>query len=281
MRSTAQIQENLQQQWMNNNRLAEFYGFTIGSSFTDFYSKVSIEGLIIYIVAYCTHTLEYLFSLHLTEIETAITNTTPGRVNWYATKAKQFLLDEQLIENSDTYDTSNLTEQQIAEKQIVKHAVAIVNDTTHSLVIKVAGEDADGNRTTLEAYNQQILAYLNAIKYAGVVLSLITAQGDNFKCTIDVYYNPLLNPENVRESCIAAVKNYISNLPYNGEYRNMTLIDNLQTVDGVEYLEFISAEYKPVTSNDFLPITAAVKPYAGYFITTDQDIILNMKIYTE
>ena len=77
----------------------------------------------------------------------------------------------------------------------------------------------------------QLAAYLAEIKDAGVRINLVNREADTFNCSVDIYYNPMLLPENVRRDCEAAIRSYIANLPFNGEYTNMALIDALQAVE--------------------------------------------------
>ena len=68
-RTTSEILEELQKQWMESTAVQELYGFNPGERWDTHFSKVSIEGIILYIVAYCAHVLEALFESTKNEVE--------------------------------------------------------------------------------------------------------------------------------------------------------------------------------------------------------------------
>ena len=240
-------------------------------------SATAIWRLLFYIVAVAMNTLEKLFDSHTTDVEARIEEITPGRAKWYAEKALGFMKDKALVADSDYYDTTGMDDDQIAEAKVVKHAVAIENPNSSMLTIKVAGE-TDGVREVLpDEVETQLLAYLQDIKYAGVRIELINRTADIFNCEVDIYYNAQLLPENVQQACEDAIKNYIENLPFNGEYTNMALVDVLQRVEGVKVVEFKQASSQESGSNVTVGIDARKEPAAGYFSVGN--VTINMKTY--
>ena len=84
--------------------------------------------------------------------------------------------------------------------------------------------------------------------------------------------------ERLEADCEAAIKDYIENLPFNGEYTNMALVDVLQQIDGVKIAEFRNASSaKASDPGAFSGINAKVVPAAGYFKA--DNIQLNMIAY--
>ena len=105
-----------------------------------------------------------------------------------------------------------------------------------------AGIGRASSRCRLDAETEaQLAAYIAEIKDAGVRTALVNIDPDRFNCEADVYYDPMLVAETVESACREAVRNYIENLPFNGEYTNMALVDALQTLDGVRIVEFRGA----------------------------------------
>ena len=240
-------------------------------------SATAIWRLMFYICAVCVNTVEKLFDSHTVDVEERIAEIIPGRAQWYANKVLGFMKDKALIADTDEYDTTGMDEETIAEAMVVKHAVAIENQTSSILIIKVAGEN-DGVRCVLEADAEiQLKAYIQEFKYAGVRIELINQIADVFNCEVDVYYNPQLLPENVKASCDAAIKNYIENLPFNGEYTNMALVDALQAVTGAKVVEFKAASSREYSTNVTTDIDARKEPAAGYFSVGT--VIVNMIAY--
>lgn len=266
MRTIDEIKSGIESDFMNNETAASAYGFAVGDSFSGHFSKVSVESVLFYIFAAAAWVLEKLFDSFRDEVEIRIENIKPHRPLWYRNKVLDFMKGLELIPDTDLYDTSGMTEGDIAAAHVVKHAVAAESEDESVLTIKVAGESG-GQRCKLDDATQtQLSAYLAEIKDAGVRISLVNQNPDIFNCEVEVYYNPMLLPENVQTACEAAIKSYVENLPFNGEYTNMALVDALQAVEGVKIVEF-----KEATTNApdgaAVPINGCVIPVAGYFTT--------------
>lgn len=131
---------------------------------------------------------------------------------------------------------------------------------------------------------------------------LVNQDGDSYSCDVDIYYDPMnvpsgerrgqtpfalcrsaaaLRPEanfedDVRQACMAAITSYIENLPFNGEYTNMALIDSLQQVEGVKIAELKGASASTISGGE-AAIDARAVPAAGYYRAGD--ITVNMIAY--
>jgi len=275
-RTTKEIQETLQEQWMQNSVLSEMYGFIRGSRFVDFYSKTSIENLLLYIVAYCAYVIERLMDATTDEIEQRIQEQLPGTTLWYAQKMKDFRLYFTLDEWGNPIE-ENHTEAEIKDAAIIKHAVAIDDQTTGYLLLKVAG-DNNGKRCSLKDYESYIQEYIMRIKYAGVKSKLIDEEGDIFGCNIEIWYDPLKKWNEVAANCKEAIQNYIENLPFNGEFSIMALTDNLQAVAGVKLVQ-VRTCYGIDANGIEMQILDKATPYAGYYQYTENRTELTMTPY--
>lgn len=71
------IKAELAANWMNNPHLQEAYGFSTGEDFNKRFSRVSIESLLLYIVAASIWTLEKLFDTHTAEVTDYIATMKP------------------------------------------------------------------------------------------------------------------------------------------------------------------------------------------------------------
>ena len=107
--------------------------------------------------------------------------------------------------------------------------------------------------------------------------SLVNIAPDRFNCELDIYFDPMLLASAVESTCREAIRNYIENLPFNGEYTNMALVDRLQKIDGVRIPELRSATTVAAGESVVTAIDARCVPAAGYFEMGD--IKLNMKVY--
>jgi len=260
---------------MQSDTLKALYGIEAGESFGDHYGKASIEGLLIYIVAYCTYALERMLDAVETEIEDLVNRLSPGRPDWYARQLRDYLNGVEWDMESGEFDTDGLSDDEIERRRIIKHAVAVDDSVTGQLILKIAGEEG-GERVPLGAEDAaEVSAYINRIKYAGVATRLINQEGDTYNCKISIWYDPLLRAGTVEADCRTAIKDYLRNLPFNGEYSNMALIDALQQVKGVEIAEMQCCSHVIHGDTEQRDIDAKAQPYAGYF--NPGDITLEME----
>lgn len=241
-------------------------------------SVTAIWRLLLYVIAVAMHTLEGLWDTYEAAVDAKISAKVPHRPLWYRDMTLRFMADKLLIPDTDEYDTTDITDGEIDKARVVKHAVATENRRTSVLTIKVAGEDNDGKRIPLPSDQaEQLDYYLYNIKDAGVKINLINQAPDVFNCTIDIYYDPMRLAQEVEAACEKAITTYIANLPFNGEYTNMALIDVLQAVPGVHIPELKSASASEAGVEGDAAINARYTPVAGYF--TAGAIILNMIAY--
>ena len=276
-RTIAEIKDNLTADFMRNADVARIYGFEVGATFSAHFSRVSVESLLFYIVACATWVLENLFDKHREDVENRIEAILPHRPKWYRDKVLAFMKNKTLVPDMDYYNTDGMNDSDIEAARVVKYAAATEAVDASLLTIKVAGE-SDGHRAPLDAETEkQLLAYIGEIKDAGVRINLVNKSADIFQCELDIYYDAVLLPEVVETACREAIKNYIENLPFNGEYTNMALVDELQKIEGVRIVEFGSAKNEVSGESTPTVINARCTPTAGYF--SAGNIIINMKSY--
>lgn len=264
-RSIADIKNSICTEFMNSESVAAIYQFKKGSDFSITFSRVSVESILFYVVATSIWTLEVLMDKYRTDVDTRIDEIIAHRPKWYRDKVLSFMKDRVLVADKDYYNTSAMSEGDITAAKVVKHAVATENRDASILTIKVAGEK-NGVRGPLDKTDEnQLAAYVAEIKDAGVRISLVNMAPDEFNLSCDIYYNPMLLPENVENACIAAVKNYIENLPFNGMYTNMDLVDVLQKVEGVRVVQLRESSSREAGVDTTEAINAVKIPAAGYF----------------
>ncbi|MBQ7684955.1 MAG: hypothetical protein IJT48_10745, partial [Bacteroidaceae bacterium] len=97
MRTIEEIKQEMQEAFMLSEPLATAYGFETGTAFSSVFSKVSIENLLLYIVAVGIYVLEALFAEHKTDVDAAIEATLPHRPKWYRDKVLGFMAGKTLV----------------------------------------------------------------------------------------------------------------------------------------------------------------------------------------
>lgn len=273
------IKNEIVREFMNNKAAAQLYGFEPGAEFGAYFGAASVENILLYVWAVCAWVVEQLVARHKEEVTAQLEELVAHRPKWYRDKVLQFMEGKELEEDSDTYDTTAMGEADIAAARVVKHAVATESRDASLLTIKVAGENG-GVRCPLSADQERHLrVYISEIKDAGVRVVLVNLEADTFNCEVDVYYNAILDPDNVKALCLTAIRDYITNLPFNGEYTNMALVDHLQGVDGVKIVELRSSSSQRAGESTRTPINARLTPEAGYF--KEGEITVNMIAYDE
>ena len=272
-RTVQQIKAELTTAFMADTTLAEKYGFAPGASFDATFSKVSIENLLLYIVAAAIWTHEKLFDAHKAEVEDIISQQKPHTLRWYVNKVRQFREGQSLIEGTDEYDDSSYNEDEIAGMQIVHFAAATESTTT--IYIKVA-TDNGGTKQPLSAEQLAGLqSYIAEVKDAGVRVEIINEAAYHLQLAMTIYYDPMvLNAQGMNihtgdYPVNEAIKSYIENLPFNSEYSNTALTDVLQKVEGVKIPQITSAaESATDVQADFdaNPILVKSIPHSGYYV---------------
>lgn len=273
-RSVAEIKKEITGYFIANDTVISLYGIDTSKSFEDQFSKVSVESIMFYVVAVAVWSLEVLFDKHKVEISDMIEASKPHRLKWYVNKTLAFQYGRALVNDSDVYDNTNITPDQLYAEQVVKYAAAV--EQSGRIVMKVARE-SDGERSQLtNAQEVALLAYLKDIKDAGVRIELVNKPANAFKAVIDVYYDPMILGADLSSLAEGgtpvrdAVVDFIQNLPFNGEYRNAALIDRLQAVPGVVIPEL------HIALIDGTQVLAKATPTAGYMkVYEPGDLTLN------
>lgn len=277
MRTIQEIKESMTSAFMANEDAARIWGFSVGDPWNEVMGRVSVENVLMYVVAVCCHVVEGLMDAHKREVDDMLSARSPHGLRWYREKALLFMKDKELKDDSDEYDTTEMSDEDIVESRVVKYAAVEEDAQTGILILKVAGEAGDGSRQRLEKEEEAMLrSYMNEVKDAGVLLNIINRDADLYGCEVDVYYNANLAGEQIRESVEERIRSYVANLPFNGEYHDMGLINELQGVPGVKVVN-LKNSWHGTDDETRNMITGLAYPVSGYFKV--KDVNVNMKPY--
>ena len=267
-RKISEIKKIITDEFIANDAVIEMYGLQEGDTFDSKFSKVSIENILFYVFAFCAWTVEVLFDTHKKEVEDYIANMRPHTLRWYSTIAKSYQHGATLDGDTDKYNNSGFTEEQVETMQVVKYAAATENGGV--LRIKLATGAERARQPLTQEQLDGFKYYISRVKDAGVIVEVINEPANEFDVTMDVYYNPMVLNSNLERidgdssgSVRSIIAQFVEELPFNGEYRNSDLIDKLLHADGVEFIEFSSA------SCDGQIINAFITPSSGYFKVGD------------
>lgn len=270
--------------FVHESAVVTAYGLNTKKTFDQQFSSVSIESILFYCFAFAVWTLETLFDKHKAEVESKIEQLEPHTLRWYVNKAKAFMYGYKLVQDTDYYDTSNMSETDIEAARRVKYAVATESNTV--VYLKVAGQNDKQqpcllNRSELDA----LTAYMNTIKDAGVAIKLINEEADRIKIHLKVYYDAtVLDAEGVNadgnKPVEDAVRSVITNLPFNGVYRNTDLLAAITKLPGVEVADIVEVMTKVNNAAEYTKVVGFDKPYSGYYSLPAEDLIIDYVNYS-
>ncbi|MDR0559122.1 MAG: hypothetical protein LBG92_03065 [Prevotellaceae bacterium] len=286
-RTVKEIKDDMTAMWVADVNIQAKYGLDLSKTFDEQFSRVSIESIWFYIVAFGAWALETLFDTHRNSMETLYRNQHAHTFEWYNNKAKAFMYGYSLIPFTSNYDTEGLTDEQIEQAKIVVQSSCVkmfnANGSSY-LRLKVAkstgAELQKLDATELAAF----AAYMAEIQDAGVDLRCTSNAADNIAMTWTVYYDPqvLDGDGNLLDGTGSdvvetAIRDYVQQLAFNGLYKLTFHIDAIQKVRGVMDCYITRAQVKPELGTIWSAVTGeGVVSDAGYFKFYDaDDLVIN------
>lgn len=281
-RKVSEIKSNIAQNFMSNQFIASSYGLDPNASFENQFSILSFENQLFTVMALVIFTLELIFDTHKAEIDTALANQKKGSKLWYRNMALDFQYGFDLITDSDQFNNTGYTAEQIEASKIIKYAAVTESDAESRLIIKVATENAAEvlapiNETQKLAFDY----YIDEINYAGVKYTIINYAPDRLQLNLTIKIDPkvidtsgtkiLMSATDVGTKPIeTALAEFMKELPFDGKLVLNALIDKLQSVEGVvnPILNAASTSWIDVNTQGYgsmQSIYGEVLPVAGYF----------------
>lgn len=280
-RTRTQIKKEITTPFMANEKLALKYGFTPGASFDAEFSIVSFENIMFDILSFGNYILEQLFDNHKKEVEDIIEAKMPHRPSWYRTKSLAFQYGFDLIQDTDKYNNTGFTEDQIEASKIIKYSAVTQNGG--QLLIKIASESNSELSPITVPQKAAFDAYIQEIADCGVKYIVINSLPDILLLNLQIYIDPLvltadgMSISNGNYPVEDAILEYMKELPFNGELVLFDLETKLKKVEGVRIPNIINAESQIVDGmGNYLPgqpITVKTVPESGYFTVPNFDNI--------
>lgn len=268
-RSIAEIKQTMTNAFMADSTIRERYGLSENDTFDDSFSVVSIENILFYIVAACSHVLEVLFDQFKADVDEKISRAVVASVPWYYKIAKEFQYGDALVFNEATQQYSYPKEDE--KKRLVKYVA--VRDRESSVEILASGETG-GQPTVLSddvltAFKQ----YLNRVKIAGVILSVRSLPADSISITATIRIDPLVidrTGTRIKDGSFVienAVNAYLRNIIYGGTFNKTKLVDAIQNVEGVLDVELHACKYSTdgmtyndINGNNYTAVSGSFSP---------------------
>ncbi len=277
-RKREEIKNEITDSFIKNETIKNLYGLTPEKTFLEEFSLVSFENILFDIVAYAVYVLELLFDQHNKEMDEKLKNQKRGSLSWYRYMALQFQSGFSLVTDSDVYDNTDKTLEEINASKIIKNAAVTEGDIPGTIVVKIAGEGEDDLEPIDGDLVSSVEAYFEEIKFAGNRISIINFLPDQLFLKYDIYIDPLileLNGTSIRaggKPVELAIEEFKRELPFDGELILQDLTDKLQAVEGVKIAHLTLATtswINPSVGGYGKPEAIDVKtiPKSGYFVT--------------
>ena len=193
-------------------------------------SQVNYNNNFIDIIARAQNFLEQLQDVFKSETEATIKSAAVGSAAWLQDKVLKFqysatvpqvvVVDSNFAINYPTIDTT----LRIVTRCSVK--------TTAQRVVLVKAAKSDPPVALSLTELASLSGYLSDINNAGVNYIAQSLTGDKLYLKATVYYNGQYSSV-ISDSVIAAINTYLSNIPFDGNIKLMSLIDAMQNVTGV------------------------------------------------
>jgi hypothetical protein len=275
-RTKTQIKEEITAYFLDNATIQSMYNLEATKTFAQQFSLASLENILFETMAFIVFVLESFFDVKEAEIDTKLLNQKSGRLSWYRFMSLQFQYGFDLLTDSDQFNNDVATAEQIATSKIIKYAAVTEADRAGTIVVKVAGETNDELAPITAAQEIAFKAYVNEFKYAGTRISVINFLADLLFLNLTIEIDPLLlnlNGVSILEGTKPveiALKEFLKELPFNGQLTLQSLVDKLQKVKGVKIATVVNANtsWLDPAVGDYgaqQPITIKRIPESGYF----------------
>lgn len=227
-----------------------------GMNLTDL-AEVSEVLSWIEVTAHALHIAETKIDDARNEINEKIEAQEPGTRNWYQLQCFKFQLNDQL-QNDGTYAVIDTT------KQIITRA-SVIQETSGVITIKVAKGIVGSEEALSSTELQQFTNYIEKIKFAGNIISVISLNADELKLTGTIYYDGVLDIATIQSRVQVALDQFLATgIDFNGDLYVNKIIDALQPVSGLIDVQF--SDIRAIVGLLEYPIDRVYSTSAGYIV---------------
>ena len=190
-------------------------------------SQTAKWNLYYFIVASCIAIFEQLQDIFKTELETIASTAAPSTPQWTRNKVLAFQTGDVAELNTTTYVIEYPT---INTANQILTRCAVVTAPNRTVLIKVAKSDPPTPVSVGELAELQ--SYVETFNPAGIAFTLINDNSDKMEVAATIYYNGQYSAV-IATNVVAALNNYMANLPFNGVISTQAVVDAMQAVEGV------------------------------------------------
>lgn len=251
-RTINEIGKGMKEALMADETVQEAYGLMPERTFEEQFSKVSIEAILIYVVASAAWLQEQLWDVFRTETERRINDAYVTSLSWYFRKALEFQKGDSLTFDDKTYSFRYLNTD--AAKQVVKHVAIrqVIDENVTKLKVYFSGADkqpiAGDVRVSFEAYMRETGA-------AGTHFLFVSEAPDALRVHLHIYYDALVldstgtRLEGGGKPVEETIESYLNALEYGGVFYASKLVDMIQATEGVKDVTLDGTTWKEGKEN--------------------------------
>lgn len=238
-------------------------------------SAVASWRLWAFVVASAIHAFEVILDLFRAEVERITNKVAPGTERWLAEMCYRFQNGHELLFDEKTAQLYYAEDDEAA--RIIK-VVAIVS-ARKKVLIKVAKQDENGLIVPLSADElHNFYGYIEAIKFAGLTISIISTPADLIRYKLEVFVDPFTPIATTRQNIQDALEAFKTARSFDAKFYPERLHEKIMAAGGVTTAKLHSVERKGATEPAFVPVEIVDELAAGYFEYSDDCTLIETSL---
>lgn len=236
-RTINEIGKGMKEVLVADETIQEAYGLVPGRTFEEQFSKVSIEAILIYVVASAIWLMEQLWGEFRVETEQMIDESYVTSLAWYYGKALKFQKGDSLVFDEKTYSFGYPSMND--DKRVVRNVA--IRQVTDEGVTKLKVYFSDAGKQPLTGDTRAAFeGYMREIGAAGTHYLFVSEAPDGLRVHLQVYYDALVldsmgtRLEGGGKPVEETVEAYLNSLEYGGTFYGSKLVDMIQRAEGVK-----------------------------------------------
>jgi hypothetical protein len=267
------IKQQITTEFLSDPAVRAAYGIessTPNDAFDTIFSKISIENITFYDVAFAIYIFERIFDTEKELLTRYCESLRPHTKQWYINQLRSFQLGDLINRETGQYNVID------EAKQIIKYCSLRLRSGEFYFLVA-----SDSNGVPQKIGDSEILTsiwnYCERVFDAGVHFKIFSNNADIYKCRLLINYDPLVLDSEGRRldgtndtPVIDAIRGYFKSFPFDSEFSNMALTDAIQQVDGVRIVQLLWSNAQPIIDGaPSIDITSTYVANAGYMTFTE------------
>lgn len=207
-------------------------------------SKMSVMDAFTWITSTCIWMFENLLDVFQVDLARDIEKRFNGTAAYYVNALLKYQHGDELIISHDgtQFSYPNIDEEKRIISSVAYSEVAEDGFYDKTLLLKVA-KGKPGNYKQLDSTElAAATGYMRQISFAGTHFTIVSRKGDVLMPRMTVYYNPAISETQVLTDVKNALQTFVQNLNFSDAVYIQKIVDAVQSVSGVEDVEFAEGQ---------------------------------------